>query len=736
MKLTKLLKFAKKGSKRAQKSKGAAAAAAAAWPPGIKIGVFGHENTGKTSYFTVLYHQSKIDKKIQISVTDNDTSSEFLANYMAIWGFDSGTSMGTIEMKTIEKKFPEPTEKDKVLQFTSILDGKKKVPVVTYDYNGKAVSITEHTEEAEKIRNFMAAADGILFFFDPKILGADMEVQARTSAFISILEEIAPLKSRLPVPVGLVVTKADTLPGYSGEDSTILINPEDEQFVAENYEQFLEAVLNSSNVTANSSWASSVRKILVKTSEFLRVVVGRTLDFQIFFVSNTGNEPVKIGTDVGRSIYQPPDKINPCGVTEPFYWILNSVVRTRSLNIMRKITKYVAAASIAWIVLYSLPFVIHFKGLISRPYRVENSVLKSVEGNYVNMSEAQRADIMKAYNRYSNKWLVKKMFPEYQLLASRMKEVYRDFNMGPALARLDSVIVSITDIVSNPDLQPKYNPAKDEMIYNDTHVRLREDLEGFHMGDKTAVLYLRSDRVLNYWDLFNQYLKNREDTAVLEKISSQVAFNSTNAQNYDDKERQLGDALLNSINLQVSKPTPSVKSVRSGLAEYDQMKERLKSETDPAFVLGEAPARLEAIKGKLMAATHEKQIASINNFLAEVKKWNKRQPFTCVLQTVPDMGHLHIEVTGSGQSPTWSKQTQLLQGDEIKLNWKIGDDIYIAFDELRHPCNWGNKPSDSILLQSKYALFDMEGSVTFPNIGKTVVFSFKGGLKDKLPKLR
>ncbi len=735
MKSSNILKFAKKGSKKAKKSASKSAGGPQKWPPGIRIGVFGHENTSKTVYFTVLYHQSKIDKKLQISVTDNDTSNEFLSNYMSIWGFDSGTTLGTIVNKAGEKKFPEPTEKDRVLQFTAILEGSRKVPVVTYDYSGRAVSISEYSDEAEKVKDFMASADGLLFFFDSKILGADMEVQARVSAFISILEQVVPLRSRLPIPVGLVITKSDILPGYNGEENTILINSEDEQFVSEGYELFLEKVLGSSNVTANTQWASSVRKVLVKLSEFLRIVVGRTLDFQIFFISNMGNEPIKIGTDVGRSIYQPPEKINPCGVREPFYWILNSVIRSRRLNLMRKFTRFIAAASIIWMTIYSIPFIFHFAGLLSAPARVEKSVLKSVEGNHLNTSETQRKDIIRAYDRYSNKWLVKKFFPDYRVTAMKMKEVYQDFNMGPALERLDGLIGNITKIVQNPALRPKYDPGQDSLMLDPSQEKLKADLEEMHVGDKSSVLYLRSDRTLRYWDLFTELIKNPRDTVIFDKIDEQVAFNEKNAQNYTDTEKKLGEALLSSINVASAQPVRSTRTTRSTVGEYDKIKDRINGSDDPQFVLEEAPGKLRSIKSGLRKGTHDSQISSINSFLAEVEKYNKKQKYTLMLQTVPDVGHLHIEVTTSGREPTWvtaEEIGQLFEGDKISFNWKKGDDIHIAFDELGH-CNWGHQPSDKRVFDSEYAIFELQGSIKFANIGKTVKTSFKPELR--LPKL-
>jgi GTPase SAR1 family protein len=198
MKFAKIFKLGQKGAKRAKKAKGGGVPVSA-WPEGTRVGVFGHENSGKTVFFTALYTQSKTTNDFHISVRDNATANEFFRNDMAIKGVDVDSGgTGTIAAKSVPKRFPDHTVKDVILRFTAILDGSKKIPVVTYDYNGKAASISEHSDEAEKIRSFMAEADGLLFFFDPKILGADPEVQARVSSFVNILELIVSLKSRLP----------------------------------------------------------------------------------------------------------------------------------------------------------------------------------------------------------------------------------------------------------------------------------------------------------------------------------------------------------------------------------------------------------------------------------------------------------------------------------------------------------------------------------------------------------
>ena len=41
-----------------------------------------------------------------------------------------------------------------------------------------------------------------------------------------------------------------------------------------------------------------------------------------------------------------------------------------------------------------------------------------------------------------------------------------------------------------------------------------------------------------------------------------------------------------------------------------------------------------------------------------------------------------------------------------------------------------------MVFEDDYALFEVDGEVVFRNIGKTVTIGFKGGLREKLPKLK
>ncbi len=733
MNLGKIFNIFKKGAKATSGQKGKKGGGME-WPAGLRIGIYGHANSGKTVYFTVLNEECKIAKDLQISVIDNATAGEFLSNYRMIWGLASGaTGGGTVVDMRGDKKFPEPTISDKILKFNAILDHKKRVSVVTYDYSGRSVSIRERTEQTDKVIDFMSGCHGLLFFYDPKTLAAEMQSQEHVASFVSMLERLMPLnKRRLPIPIALVVTKADILPGFKGEEQIVLIRAEDESFVSEDFELFLDKVLTSNNIAANTVWAGTVREILIRLKDFLKVVTGRTLDFQIFFTSNTGEAPEKIGTDVGRSLYAPPAKIRPIGIREPFYWILKSIMRSRKISRMRAVARFITFVSIVWIILYSLPNLYHFKFLLSGAYKTESSILQAYKGNIYNTSVEERRKIVRAYDDYSRSWTVKWLYQPFQAPAERIKNSYSSLNVEAAATNLNQVIKNFTAIVSDTSAWPKVNPSDTQLIENERHKKLVEEFNGFHQGDETSILYKRSDRALNLWDMFKRAVAAPNDTTVWVTIQKQVQLDKDMYGNQMSAEEiDLGKALSKYKAKQIQ-----IVTAQKAATELTGLIQEINSNPNGAFRLDTAVTLLRQTLANLDPAVDKTNIAMINRYLQAVARWNKRQQFTAKIEVLPEKAHLHIEVTENGKAPLWEEHNQISEGKEVPIYWKVGDNIHIAIDLKKQKCKWGKESSDRVVLKDKYSLFQMDGEVSFDNVGKKAGISFKPPLVEQLPVLK
>ena len=741
MKIGKVFKVFKKGSKVAKSRQGGGPVSDFEWPSGIRIGVFGHANSGKSVYFTVLNEECKVSKNLGISVTDNATAGEFLANYRAIWGIGATSEVGTVVDLKGEKKFPEPTHGDRVLQFTAIVDRTKKYNVVSYDYNGKAISISEQHELRDKVADFISGCHGILFFFDPKALSSDVRCQAHVASFVNMLEQLAPLtRRRLPIPIGLVITKADVLDGFKAEDQVVLVPPENENLLAEDYELFLEKVLGINRIESDSTWAGTVRNILVKTKEFLKVVVGRTLDFQVFFTSSTGQPPEKVGTDVGRSIYAPPKRMSPIGVREPLYWVLNRINRSRKVSKFRSLAKFVAYLSIIWMVAYSLPPLYHFAFQLNRTTSLEDNILAAYDGNVTNTSSQERSKIKTAYDHYQRSWIVNWLYPKFQVPARQLYQYYTSFNEGEAIAALEQTITQMAGVVADPDAWPVYREVNDSLILDDLHMLTESDLEGYHKGDEHSPLYKRSGRALEYWTMFKQTISAGDTaTVVWQELKKQIEKDKTIfGKDLSKSEIALGGALIAAAEGREQKGEERAQVVEAA-SEFDQLKSEIESRTSAKYLLETAVTKLERLRGKLAGDPNRAdEVSQIDRYLNAVKYFDEYRSFRYEITNLPADHHLHIKVMKSGTSGDW-KTDQFRTGKEYKITWRKGDHIYVALDDKNHAGQggnetWGASPKSLEKLDSwDYVIFDMDGDITFTT-GETITIDVKEDLKSKLPR--
>lgn len=741
MKLGKIFKIFKKGSKAAaqQKGKGQKPDGGFKWPAGKRIGVYGHANSGKTVYFTVLNEECKVSRDLQISVTDNPTSAEFLANRRAIWGLGSTATEGTVVDLPGEKKFPGPTEEDRLLQFNAIVDRNQTLSVVTYDYPGKAVSITDNSPIRDKVADFMIGCDGLMFFFDPKSLNSELQCQSHVASFVNTLERIAPLEGRLPIPVALVITKADILAGFAGEGQTVLIDPENENFLSEDYEVFLEKVLSSNKIASDSAWAGSVRSVLVRMREFLKVVVGRTLNFQIFFCSNTGERPPKIGTDVGRSIYAPPTKIHPIGVREPFYWLLKSVIRNRRISRMRSITRVAVMVTLLWMVLYSLPFLFHFSYLLPKATNAEDAILEQHGGNFYSLPRESGTQIATMYSRYGRAKTVEWLFPNFKYAAKDVENKYRNANLDNAVKELDLVIARFAGMVADSTGWPSVKVGDTVFIENDAkrvYDEIGEAIAGFMKTDaKTSELYLRSERMSWFWTKFKEARIDPANAELWNLIKKKVEQDqNSSVVKLSKAEKELHQAFT-------SKKVEQEQIVVASQAgsELDDLVDEINNNTDPEYRLVDAVRKLRNIKEKLLGNPARKaDIKRIDDYIEDARYFSKSRTYAFTISNLPEDHHLHVVVQEKGKSPNWPKE-QMHKGKEYSIQWKSGDVILVALD-AKHvaggdPESWGENPKELLKLEDKSAIFRMDGTVTF-NSGLKATFDLAEDVQSKLPELK
>jgi hypothetical protein len=734
-----LLKIFRKGAKGASKGKKKKDSAPSKWPSGIRIGVFGHANTGKSVYFTVLNEDCKVSKRLQIAISDTATAGQLLTHYRQIWGIGTTSDVGThVDLKG-DKKFPDPTRGDKVFLLNAILDRSKKVPVVTLDYDGRAVSISEQSDAKDKVADFMAGCDGLLIFYDPKMLQAEMQTQEQVASFTNVLESIAPLHRRVPIPVGLVITKSDILPGFNGDEQSILVDPENENWFSKDFETFLERVLESNKVQNNSAWAGTVRDVLVRLKDFLRVVVGRTLNLQIFFVSSVGVTPEKIGTEVGRSIYKPPEKVQPIGVKEPFYWLLNEVVRNRGISRIRWVTKWVFLLSLVWMFAVSIPYLYHFQFLLSRVQSNEDRITTSQReraGTLAGISREDVRNIVGKYRVYEQRWVVQWFYAPFAQVSQQVRARYRPLENTDLENVLDNYIQRFAQITADSAQWPNKKVGDTVFADDENSVRfqrLSAQIDSLIIAEDEIELTARKQRT--------QWLIERFSAAVLSpeqvvEIRNQIADEIERFESREDIELSAPEqSLLATLKEHRVVEEQRVEAAQTG-SELETFLATVNDNTDPKFRLETVPNRLRSDLGSIQGDPSKAAlVAQINNYLSQMKRFTSRRQYVYKLADAPEGYHAHVMVRQGDKDTEWRVGSQLWPGmTSDSFRWRLGDEIVIALDGPEDEETWGARSTLKRELEGKFSIFELEKSIEV-GAGKSVRFSLEDNLEDLLPKI-
>ncbi|MBD3333218.1 hypothetical protein GF356_10240 [candidate division GN15 bacterium] len=737
MKIGKLLKFGKKGAKAASSQNKDKDSGGYEWPSGIRVGIVGHSNSGKTVYLSVLHDDCKTARDLQLSVSDSLTASSLLASHRKMWGLSPSAGEGTMVDVRQDPEFPELNRSDTVMKMVANLDRSHKVPIVTYDYPGDAVSIGAADETAEKVTDFMVGCDGLLFFFDPKTLGSPTQWQSHVAAFEGMIQRLGPLDERLSIPVGLVITKADVLPGFKGDQHVSLIHPSEEPVLGEDYDEFFEQILANPRIQSDPDWAASVRDVLTKLKGFLKTIVGRTLDFQVFFVSSVGSQPEKIGAELGRSIYKPPDPIRPIGVKRPFYWLLKSITRNRRLEGFRKAKRLVRNVVLAWVVVCSVVFMWHLWWQLGRATGLEQDILAKYDNDAAATTPNERKAISDAYRHYSGRWLVRKVFREFMPPARDLYVTYGNLQAESLTDKLARLHEQMVNVVGDDSQWPRKDPATGELSESDRYHRLRMELKSL-TEDSSSAVFSTAARSYRAWEQFTECAGERSNSACWKKLDTIIAFNREVASG----DLGQGEANLYAAISQVVSGAEveenQVVQASDAAQELETLASKINGNPDPSYRLDGAVRELRAILRKLAGAKYTQERAAVERYLSAAERMNRRQRYELRIESIPDNGHLHLEVVRNQQEPEWPAGEMVITGDTKHVSWAPGDDIYIAFDEPHVDLNetWGKDPDDLYIARDKYCLYDLNDDITFPGKGTVVSITLVDNPAENLPILK
>jgi hypothetical protein len=469
--------FKKKSKAEAEADKGAAGA------PFEKddnvVLVFGHSNAGKTVYFSVLYELLKGDSAYKLSPLDNETAANLIENFNLMRGKQLKIKEGRQVEVEGERKFPTMTSETRILKFGLDMSVRKGVKFYTVDYKGETLSIAEPGGLRKQFARFFPHARAALFFIDASAIDTDVLLREQIAAFQTIIADVrdcAPSK----IPIGIVITKADFLEGYSPSNPVELIPANAAIFKGRSSQSFIKGLARVNRERFGEKWADSCERVTQNLRNLIDSMISYNLDFQFFFVSATGGLEKTPSGDV-----LPPRELAPAGVPQPLIWSFNRILFNKSKARWRTVTKWVVGLSIVWIVLVSLTNLFHMYSTYDVLERAENQFRNrfNLDAPQISKEEAER--ITETYDDYMGRIPVAEFLGAGPLIEhSRTRKSF-------AVSRVDNALKPPPDFNKEEEAEPQsneelgYSPEKTKQA-RESYNRMTGDIGELPPGEQVA----------------------------------------------------------------------------------------------------------------------------------------------------------------------------------------------------------------------------------------------------------
>lgn len=375
-----------------------------------RIGLFGHTNVGKTVFLTAAYAFSENSPDFQL-LAMGDTQVYLEENFIMMKGLGGQDPSG----KSKSPKFPGTTFSDRKLSFSAQLGKSMNVPLETLDYSGKNVYIDSPMGIQQNLMDFFHICDCVLFLIDFEAINNESELAKRVSSFTQVIKQLSGSKRHLDIPIGLVITKADELPGFKSGLLSTLIRSEAGYIKGMRFNDFLSKVAQQQYLADYPEWKNNLKTILVRLQSFFIPLIKSTLDYQVFFVSSTGNLPETVSSQSGVKSKIPPPDFRPLGVTQPIEWALKRIRACKRGVILNKILKwFVFAAVFSLLIVSSLN--VYNKTKI-------DSLINNISELKLDRFEAYN-DLNSMFDNYSNNIILRIFFDDFVNVA---REKYEHF---------------------------------------------------------------------------------------------------------------------------------------------------------------------------------------------------------------------------------------------------------------------------------------------------------------------
>jgi len=338
-----MFKLFKKGAAQAKKVKGQTAGAKAKrkprGPKERKIGIFGHTRAGKTVFLTMLWHKTHGRRDFSLETDDFQTRQD-MSSYFDLLAAG---------------QWPPPTATERLYRFTAVIDTTIRYPFESQDYQGESVSIDREVETGKGFLEYFERCDAVFVLVDAEDLiieGREASVRRRKkidSFELMLAQLVEGARNRLKIPVAVVITKADLLDGFQGEDQVVLVGDTIRYSRYRGYDSFVSAVLQQPHVARHLPWRDQVDRALSLLKPLVDYCLTKSPDLQVFFISSTGGVE---RTPAGET--RPPKDLKPIGLERPFVWSVHLLMEKRKALIAQRIKWWVAGAAAVFILLFSL----------------------------------------------------------------------------------------------------------------------------------------------------------------------------------------------------------------------------------------------------------------------------------------------------------------------------------------------------------------------------------------------
>jgi hypothetical protein len=366
-----------------------------------RIGIFGHKNVGKTVFLTAVYAFSKDSSDLQL-LAMGETQAYLEENFNLM----KGRSGDRVKEEGFEsRRFPDTTSTRKKLSFSTQLGKTMNVPLEALDYSGENLYIDSADGIPQDLIDFFQLCDCVLFLVDPEATNNEVELTRRVTSFTRLIEQISESRKRLDIPIGLVITKADELPGFKSGLQSTLVSSGTGYIKGLRFNDFINEVGKQPFLTDYPEWKNTVREVLSRFQLLFDPLVKNTLDYQVFFVSSTGGLPQETGEESGSAYKAPPKDFRPLGVNQPIIWALRRISACRRAAIFTAISKWLVFSSL-------LVILVVFSLNIYNKMKID-SLIHNITDLRLDGLEAY-SSLAAAFNDYSDNFMVKLFFGDFR----------------------------------------------------------------------------------------------------------------------------------------------------------------------------------------------------------------------------------------------------------------------------------------------------------------------------------